>query len=42
MKLKFQSQPYQTFSVQAVVDCFEGQKAAPGGVRYRLDAGVRE
>jgi type III restriction enzyme len=42
MKLKFKTQGYQTVAVQAVVDCFEGQKAAPGGVRYRLDPGVRE
>ncbi len=42
MKLKFKTQGYQTVAVQAVVDCFEGQKVAPGGVRYRLDPGVRE
>ncbi len=42
MKLKFKIQPYQTAAVQAVVDCFAGQAVQPGGVRYRLDPGVRQ
>lgn len=41
MKLKFKTQAYQTAAVQAVVDCFAGQPAAHGGVRYRLDPGTR-
>lgn len=42
MKLKFKTQPYQTAAVQAVVDCFKGQTPQHGGVRYRLDPGVRK
>lgn len=42
MKLKFKTQPYQTAAVQAVVDCFKGQKLQHGGVRYRLDPGVKK
>lgn len=41
MKLKFKSQAYQSAAVQAVVDCFRGQLPQHGGVRYRLDPGVR-
>lgn len=42
MKLKFKTQPYQTAAVQAVVDCFKGQSPQHGGVRYRLDPGVKK
>jgi type III restriction enzyme len=42
MKLKFKTQPYQTAAVQAVVDCFKGQVPQHGGVRYRLDPGVKK
>lgn len=42
MKLKFKTQPYQTAAVQAVVDCFKGQIPQHGGVRYRLDPGMRK
>lgn len=42
MKLKFKTQPYQTAAVQAVVDCFKGQTPQYGGVRYRLDPGVKK
>lgn len=42
MKLKFKTQPYQTAAVQAVVDCFKGQAPLHGGVRYRLDPGVKK
>lgn len=41
MKLKFKTQAYQTAAVQAVVDCFKGQVPQHGGVRYRLDTGVK-
>ncbi len=41
MKIKFKTQPYQTAAVQAVVDCFKGQAPQHGGVRYRLDPGVK-
>ena len=41
MKLKFKTQAYQTAAVQAVVDCFKGQVPQQGGVRYRLDPGVK-
>ncbi len=41
MKLKFKTQAYQTAAVQAVVDCFKGQVPQQGGVRYRLDTGVK-
>lgn len=41
MKLKFKIQPYQTAAVQAVVNCFKGQVVQHGGVRYRLDPGVK-
>lgn len=41
MKLKFKTQAYQTAAVQSVVDCFEGQVAAHGGIRYRLDPGAQ-
>jgi len=42
MKLKFKTQAYQTAAVQSVVDCFKGQIAQHGGVRYRLDPGVKK
>lgn len=42
MKLKFKTQPYQTAAVQVVVDCFKGQTPQHGGVRYRLDPGVKK
>ena len=41
MKLKFKTQAYQTVAVQAVVDCFTGQTPQHGGIRYRLDPGVK-
>ncbi|TCT11055.1 type III restriction-modification system endonuclease [Paralcaligenes ureilyticus] len=41
MKLKFKTQAYQTAAVEAVVDCFNGQLAAHGGIRYRLDPGIQ-
>lgn len=40
MKIKFKTQAYQSAAVQAVVDCFAGQAAAHGGVRYRIDPGA--
>jgi type III restriction enzyme len=42
MKLKFKTQAYQTAAVQAVVDCFKGQPPQHGGIRYRLDPGVKK
>jgi len=42
MKLKFKTQPYQTAAVKAVVDCFKTQTPQYGGVRYRLDPGVKK
>ena len=42
MKLKFKTQAYQTQAVQAVVDCFKGQPPNHGGIRYRLDLGVKK
>lgn len=42
MKLKFKTQPYQTAAVQVVVNCFKGQTLQHGGVRYRLDPGVKK
>ncbi|WP_416242930.1 type III restriction-modification system endonuclease [Azospira sp. APE16] len=42
MKIKFKTQPYQTAAVQAVVNCFKGQTPQHGGVRYRLDPGVKK
>lgn len=42
MKLKFKTQTYQTAAVQAVVECFKGQTPQHGGVRYRLDPGVKK
>jgi type III restriction enzyme len=42
MKLKFKTQPYQTAAVQAVVDCFKGQTPQHGGVRYRMDPGLKK
>ena len=42
MKLKFKTQGYQLAAVQAVVDCFKGQMADHGGIRYRLDPGARQ
>ena len=42
MKLKFKTQAYQLAAVQAVVDCFKGQMAEHGGIRYRLDLGAQQ
>jgi type III restriction enzyme len=42
MKLKFKIQPYQSIAVQAVVDCFQGQVPAHGGIRYRFDTGLQQ
>lgn len=42
MKLKFKTQAYQTAAVEAVVECFKGQKPQHGGIRYRLDPGARK
>ncbi len=39
MKLKFKIQPYQTNTVNDVVDCFAGQPMA-AGLTYRIDPGV--
>ncbi len=41
MKLKFKIQPYQTYAVESVVDCFAGQVNKSGGA-YRIDPGVRK
>jgi type III restriction enzyme len=38
MKLKFKTQAYQTNSVEAVTNCFQGQPKATG-VEYRIDPG---
>jgi len=38
MKLKFKQQAFQTDSVQAVVDCFQGQPKA-SGFKYAIDPG---
>lgn len=38
MKLKFKVQPYQTNSVESVVDCFAGQPKVDG-LSYRMDPG---
>jgi type III restriction enzyme len=40
MKLKFKIQPYQTYAVESVVDCFAGQMHNDG-IRYRLDHGTQ-
>ncbi|MCT8876486.1 type III restriction-modification system endonuclease [Shewanella xiamenensis] len=39
MKLKFKHQAYQANSVQAVVDCFKGQRSDDAARRYRIDPG---
>ena len=40
MKLKFNTQAYQTAAVQAVVDCFKGQPPATAeAISYRIDPG---
>ena len=40
MKLKFKKQAYQAKAVQAVVDCFKGQrKQTPN--KYAIDPGVQ-
>lgn len=36
MKLKFKPQPYQTYAVEAVVDCFAGQPESMT-IEYRVD-----
>ncbi|RJT28204.1 restriction endonuclease subunit R [Mesorhizobium waimense] len=38
MKLKFKVQPYQTNSVDSVIDCFAGQPMV-SGITYRIDPG---
>lgn len=38
MKLQFKKQTYQAASVEAVVDCFQGQTKSTG-VKYRVDPG---
>lgn len=38
MKLQFKKQTYQAASVEAVVDCFQGQPKSTG-VKYRVDPG---
>ncbi|WP_218847428.1 hypothetical protein [Sphingomonas sp. R3G8C] len=38
MKLKFKVQPYQTYAVESVVDCFAGQPLVTG-TSYRMDPG---
>lgn len=40
MKLKFKVQPYQTYAVDALADCFIGQPKS-SGVSYRVDPGVK-
>lgn len=40
MKLQFKVQSYQTFAVDAVVDCFAGQ-LHDDGLSYRIDPGQR-
>ena len=41
MKLKFKTQAYQTAAVQAVVDCFAGQRPASAqAMQYRIDPGA--
>lgn len=39
MKLKFKHQAYQANSVQAIVDCFKGQRHDDAARRYRIDPG---
>lgn len=39
MKIKFKSQPYQTYAVDAVVDCFEGQPRQDV-LKYTIDPGA--
>ncbi len=41
MKLKFKVQPYQTSSVESVIDCFAGQ-VNTSGIAYRIDPGVQK
>ncbi|MCL5125797.1 MAG: DEAD/DEAH box helicase family protein, partial [Deltaproteobacteria bacterium] len=38
MKLKFKIQPYQTNSVESVIDCFAGQ-VNTAAIKYRIDPG---
>ena len=38
MKIKFKNQPYQTFAVESVTDCFIGQTNV-SGIKYRIDPG---
>jgi len=40
MKLKFKVQPYQTYAVDALSDCFAGQPKS-SGVSYRVDPGAK-
>ncbi len=39
MRLQFKRQAYQAASVDAVVDCFQGQPKS-SGVKYRIDPGL--
>ncbi|MDB2613597.1 DEAD/DEAH box helicase family protein [Chlamydiales bacterium] len=38
MRIKFKNQPYQTFAVESVTDCFVGQKNV-SSTKYRVDPG---
>lgn len=40
MKLKFKHQAYQANSVQAIVDCFKGQRPDEAARRYKIDPGT--
>ena len=41
MKLKFKQQTYQTYAVNAVVDCFNGQPDT-AAIQYRIDPGSQQ
>ena len=41
MKLKFKVQPYQTYAVDSVIDCFAGQGNA-SAMAYRIDQGINK
>lgn len=41
MKIHFKKQAYQTVAVDAVVDCFKGQKHS-SGIQYRVDPGKQD
>jgi len=40
MKLKFKHQAYQANSVQAIVECFKGQRSDEAARRYKIDPGT--